>query len=129
MNSMRLFSIIIPAALIILGILSAGRYFAQDTPKFDGTSVPVPPEQSQPWTPPPTKLAPVVVSAITELFDEGLSDPRGCEYREIEITWGESTIKTHGWVLPGSENQAVCRRVEWPGLSVEIDGEARIAER
>jgi hypothetical protein len=59
--------------------------FAQDTPKFEGTSIPVPPEQVQPWTPPPAKLPPVVVSAITELFDAGLSDPRGCEYLEIVV--------------------------------------------
>jgi hypothetical protein len=75
---------------------------AQDAPKFEGTSIQVPPAQTKPWTPPPTKLGQVVVSAITTLFNEGLADPRGCDYREIEITagLGEGDVKTHGWVLP-----------------------------
>jgi hypothetical protein len=63
----------------------------------------VPPEQTEPWIAPATKLDPVILRAIAELFDDGMADPRGCEYREIEIVetpkW---SIKTHGWVIPGS---------------------------
>ena len=45
----------------------------------------------------------MVVSAITELFDDGLPDPRGYEYREIKIPeFGTQTLDTHGWVLPGT---------------------------
>ena len=83
---------------------------ADDSPPAPGESIPIPPEQTQTWTPPPTKLAPVAVSAITELFNEGLADPRGCEYREIEIIeTNQWTIKTHGWVLPetGTERYAI----------------------
>jgi hypothetical protein len=36
---------------------------------------------------PATKLSQVVVSAITELFTEGLGDPRGCEYRMLPGTY------------------------------------------
>ena len=57
----------------------------------------------------------MVVSAIKELFHDGLADPRGCEYREIEI--GESgnwlTAQTHGWVLPGNGS---------PRFAVGLDG-------
>ena len=88
---------------------------AQTPAAVQGSGIPVPPAQSQPWTPPPTKLSPVVVSAITELFKEGLADPRGCEYREIEIaktpTW---KIKTHGWVLPTTRTQQYA--VGWNGV-------------
>jgi hypothetical protein len=56
------------------------------------------------------------------LFDLGFPDPRGCEYREIEVTvsgvWEESkhAVSTRGWVLPqqqgGAERHAIC----WNGL-------------
>jgi len=92
---------------------------AHEMPKFGGTSIPVPPAQSQPWTPPQTKLPAVVVSAITELFNDGLADPRGCEYREIDVITGawsgdSGGLRTHGWVVPaqGNEKFAVC----WNGL-------------
>jgi hypothetical protein len=92
---------------------------AQDTPKFEGTTIPVPPEHSQPWSAPQSLLPPEVVDAMTDLFKVGLSDPRGCEYREIEVVvgscWGSSwVLKTHGWVLPTQDKQkfAVC----WSGL-------------
>ncbi len=76
--------------------------------------LPIPPQQKQPWTPPSTSLSPAVVDAVKELFDQGLADPRGCDYREIEIPWGEITIKTHGWVLP--ENGDTHCAVGWNGL-------------
>jgi hypothetical protein len=91
-------------------------------------AIPVPPEQSQPWTPPPTKLAPVVVSAITELFKDGLADPRGCEYREIEIGWNEphfatigherDLMKVHGWVLPETGKQRYA--IGWNGVIYQV---------
>jgi hypothetical protein len=59
-------------------------------------------------------LPPIVVSAITELFQEGVADPRGCTYREIEISYGEGTIKTGGWVFP--ENGGTPFAVGWDGL-------------
>jgi hypothetical protein len=92
-----------------------GFCFAQATQDLKSKDIPVPPEQAQPWTPPPTKLPPLAVSAITELFNEGLADPRGCEYREIEVEAGiELTIKTHGWILPGTGQSRFA--VGWNGL-------------
>ncbi len=61
------------------------------------------------------KLPPVVIDAITQLFKDGLPDPRGCEYREIEIAetpkWA---IKTHGWVLPEKPGQQ--HAIGWNGV-------------
>jgi hypothetical protein len=89
---------------------------AQDGFKPKDADVTVPPKPAQPWTAPPTKLPPVVVSAITELFNDGLPDPRGCEYREIKIPeFGTRTIDTHGWVLPG-ENGIPSRAIGWNGV-------------
>lgn len=93
---------------------------------FDGEPgpVPTPPRQAEPWTPPATRLPPFLVSATRTLFEQGMADPRGCEYRNIEIdilkVWvagGQPTnTRTHGWVLPRTngrtENFAVC----WNGL-------------
>ena len=49
-----------------------------------------------------------------------MADPRGCDYREIEVGTGEiwhgdgGIVKTHGWILPGQTEPrfAVC----WNGL-------------
>src|SRR5437899_2410856 len=76
---------------------------------FTGASAPEPPRQKAPWTPPQSEaqLPANLISATTRLFEQGLADPRGTDYREIEImigrAWGkEFTVKTHGWVLPGA---------------------------
>lgn len=82
--------------------------------------LPEPPQQHKSWRPDlaiPTNL----VSAAEKLFEQGFPDPRGCEYREIEVTvsgvWdGKATsAKTYGWVLPkksGTNQFAIC----WNGL-------------
>jgi hypothetical protein len=92
---------------------------AQTSPTFQGSSIPQPPAQNQPWTPPQTKLSPATVNTMVQLFSDGLSDPRGCDYREIEVITGQKPrnsggAKTHGWVFPGQGGQkfAVC----WNGL-------------
>lgn len=77
--------------------------------------------QDEPWAPPKTKLPQSVVAATAILFDQGLADPRGCEYRNIEVVVGNSwsgfggLLKTKGWVLPTKnikQRFAVC----WNGL-------------
>jgi hypothetical protein len=69
-----------------------------------------------------------VVKDTTLLFDAGLADPRGGEYREIElnIPAAESSdrLQTHDWVF--SEQYAVCwnglvYRVLTVGPSVDLD--------
>jgi hypothetical protein len=110
--------------MAITGLAWESSASAQDSTNSNSTIPPVPPEQARPWTPPPTKLPPVVVSAITELFNDGLADPRGCEYREIAIGWNEphlvtigherDLMKVHGWVLPETGKQRYA--IGWNGV-------------
>ena len=92
------------------------------SPHFQGNELPIPPQQGQPWTPPVTGLPQEVVDAVKTVFDEGLADPRGCEYREINVAVGDcqqgdaGVVSTHGWVLPGKAEFAVC----WNGLVYPI---------
>ena len=90
-------------------------------PPLSTPQYPEPPQQHAAWTPPKTALPAAVVAAAIKLFDQGLADPRGCEYREVELDVGEpwegvaSPIKTRGWVLPAApagERFAVA----WNGL-------------
>ncbi|HUJ59997.1 MAG TPA: hypothetical protein VLX92_15940 [Kofleriaceae bacterium] len=90
-------------------------------PPIPTPQYPEPPRQHATWSPPRTALPAAVVAAAQKLFDQGLADPRGCEYRELELEVGEawqgaaSPMKTHGWVLPGpagGERFAVA----WNGL-------------
>ena len=59
------------------------------------------PKQNEPWTVPPNGLPAKVVLAAQSLFEQGLPDPRGCEYRQVVVTgaWDESWA-THAWLLP-----------------------------
>jgi hypothetical protein len=77
-------------------------------PNFPALEVPLPPQQRIAWNPPAEarRLPPNFVTATISLFAHGLADPRGCEYREIQMTlgnvWGGTgVITTHGWVIPG----------------------------
>lgn len=82
--------------------------------------LPEPPQQHKSWRPDPA-IPTNLVSAAEKLFEQGFPNPRGCEYREIEVTvsgvWeGKATsAKTYGWVLPkksGTNQLAIC----WNGL-------------
>jgi hypothetical protein len=96
------------------------------------TSLPEPPSQRQPWQPPETKLAAELVSATAALFEAGLADPRGCEYRAIEIETGDcwdgggDKVKTHGWVLPSAKEAQPRFAVGWNGLVYPL---ASVGER
>ena len=100
-------------ALVVLASLGADP--DRPAPKFEGKSIPDPPRQKEPWTPPQTKLPRFLVSATAALFDQGMADPRGCEYREVEI--GDGTIlKTRGFVLPERAGEAGRFVVSWDGV-------------
>ncbi len=88
-----------------------------------GESIPEPPAQNRPWEPPSTAVPPKVVSSTKTLFSQGFPDPRGCEYREIEVIVGDEKwmpvrLKTHGWVLPTSDQNKKLKRfaICWNGL-------------
>ncbi len=76
-----------------------------------------PPQETAPWAPPRTALDAHVVSAATKLFEQGLGDPRGCTYREIDLVLGNvwngggEVKKTHGWVFADG-----AYAVAWNGL-------------
>ncbi len=82
--------------------------------------LPVPPQQHKSWHPDPA-IPTNILSAAEMLFEQGFPDPRGCEYREIEVevsgVWDGKArvVKTRGWVLPeksGTNQFAIC----WNGL-------------
>ena len=108
-------------------------------PLFTGTSLPLPPQQGKPWTPPRVNLPQAWVDGIRALVRQGFADPRGCDYREVKLAFGGAT---HAWVIPQgpSEKQGGERfAVTWDGLvypliqigepaSVQDDMEALLAE-
>ena len=80
----------------------------------EAIGLPIPPQQHQPWTPGAT-LPPALAAAVATLFDQGFADPRGLDYREVELAVGDATsttaiiAKTHAWVF---DRHAVA----WNGL-------------
>lgn len=90
------------------------------SPPFTGKELSSPPKQHASWTPPNNDLPTNYISATELLFQQGMADPRGCDYREIEIGTGEvwqgdgGVAKVHGWVLPdrSAGKFAVC----WNGM-------------
>jgi hypothetical protein len=89
---------------------------------FTGDGLPQPPQQKTPWTAPKTTLPPNFVAAVTLLFEQGMADPRGCEYRQIGVMVGETTVghsdivRTHGWVFSGKRGDRFNFAVCWDGL-------------
>ena len=91
-------------------------------PRFEGATIPDPPHQGQPWTIPETSLPRFLVRASATLFEQGLADPRGGDYRAIEIAVGSvwsnvgGIFETHGWVLPETPGDKTRFAVTWSGL-------------
>ena len=86
-----------------------------ELPKLGSDALPAPPQQTSEWKAPSlistdkdraaTEASTMaeLAEAVQSLFALGLADPRGCEYRNIEVvTAGYRTTKTHGWVFPQS---------------------------
>ena len=93
-----------------------------------GADLPKPPRQAEPWTPPRTGLPKFLASATAMLCDQGLADPRGCEYRAIRIVlgnvWGGKgqEASTHGWVLPAADGKPPRHAIAWSGLVYPLAG-------
>ncbi len=99
-------------AALILSLLCvsmvAGDALAAErkSPRMQVATLPEPPRQRDPWTPPAAKLPETVVSATRLLFEQGLADPRDCKYRTIKVAVGScwsgdaGVVTVHGWVLP-----------------------------
>ena len=103
---------LLPGLLLLVG--SRGEP-AQPAPRFAGKAIPDPPRQGAPWTPPDTKLPRRLVEATAALFELGAADPRGCDYREIEVSdW--RVEKARGFVLPERPGEAGRFAVGWDGV-------------
>lgn len=111
-------------ALLVAGVPchAYGQNRAAPAPLFTGSTISEPPRQHERWTPPETTAPKFLTRAAATLFEQGLADPRGCEYRAIEITtggvWSNSghLVATHGWVLPETPGQSARFAVAWNGL-------------
>ena len=106
-------ALVASAGLVGLGQNRQARPFRR-TPDFAGAAIPDPPEQGRPWTPPATKLPRFLTKATALLFEQGVADPRGCEYREVDL--GDATLlTTHAFVLPARPCDAGRFAVGWDG--------------
>ncbi|MEO7719988.1 MAG: hypothetical protein ABIY70_27595, partial [Capsulimonas sp.] len=98
---------------------------ASPSPVFTGSALPQPPQQNSAWTA-PAGLSEPLISATRTLFEQGLADPRGGEYREISVAVGSpwsgdaGVMKTHAWVLPSNDGAAQKFAVCWNGLTYPI---------
>ena len=105
------------AWLALVAVVASVSVAAQEyrrAPRFEGKIIPDPPGQGQPWTAPATKLPKFLVNATGVLFEQGVADPRGCEYRQVEIGRG-SIDKVHGFVLPEQAGTPGRFAVWWDG--------------
>jgi hypothetical protein len=107
-----------------MGVLLPNAFGKQKLPDSfpEDCELPTPPQQAAVWTPPPGASPKKLVSAATMLFHQGLADPRGCEYREIELLChrehylpSHELLATRGWVLPGPP-QGQRFVIAWNGL-------------
>ena len=93
----------LPTFLLLLATLSCSADGWRDFP-FKGGNLPDPPQQGAAWTPPKSGIPAPVVDAFAEMFKQGLPDPRGCEYRAVEVSPVAEALgapqndKIHGWV-------------------------------
>jgi len=82
--------------------------------------------QHDPWKPPVAGPGDVFASAVSVIFDSGLPDPRGCEYRQVSVprlllAGRMQIVQTQGWVLPAAADAqqfAIC----WDGLNLPVAG-------
>ena len=83
-----LFLALVLLVMAVTGWRRSRRRGFRPAPRFEGATIPDPPRQGQPWTPPETSLPRFLVRASATLFEQGLADPRGGDYRAIEIGVG-----------------------------------------
>lgn len=81
-------------------------------------TLPTPPVQADAWTPPPTTLPRFLIAATATLCEQGLADPRGCDYRAIRVVVGTEPreVDADGWVLPAAPGESPRYAIAWNGL-------------
>ncbi|HEY1684559.1 MAG TPA: hypothetical protein VGG19_07340 [Tepidisphaeraceae bacterium] len=106
---------------VLLVVCAQGAEF-ESSPLTIEKSFPEPPMQQAAWSPPNTKLSADLTSATTILFQQGLVDPRGCEYRDISVGTGSCwngdgrVLHCHGWVIPSADKESQKFVICWNGL-------------
>ena len=100
---------------VLAAVAPAAPGQSRRAPRFEGNAAPEPPMQARPWDAPATKLPRFLVRATRLLFEQGLYDPRGCEYRELEVGDGR-LVKTHAFLLPNRDGEAGRLAICWDGL-------------
>lgn len=102
--------------------LSAPAFvFAEETRRFEGGEIPVPPRQHEKWDAEAGVVPDSWLSAASKLFVLGFADPRGCDYRAVElIASGGTNYKTHAWVLPRKADAKMDFAIGWNGLIYPI---------
>jgi hypothetical protein len=99
-----------------------GSQQLRPSPLFTGDSLPTPPQQFAADDIPTTNLPSLFVASSMKLFQQGLADPRGCEYQEIEVGTGScwqgdaGVVKVHGWVIPTAPENHQSFAICWNGL-------------
>jgi hypothetical protein len=112
----------ITTALVLASLgLSAFAQGPAVLPRFAGGAIPGPPGPRDPWTTPETKLPRFLVEATATLADQGMADPRGCEYREIRLDLDRDRpaiqgTSLQGWVLPSKAEGGSRFAIGWDGL-------------
>jgi|SRR5687767_818425 len=123
MSSLKCLSHLALAAIFLIATHISAVAFQDDQPSaISSPNFPLPPRHGVPWYPPQTSLPATFLTATVKLFEQGLADPRDCEYREVEIAlssiWGGGVVmvKTHAWVLPQQRNVSQRFVIAWNGL-------------
>ncbi len=108
--------------VLVVGTACCGARTFVPSPVLKEPSLTDPPMQKAAWTAPKADVPADLVTATTRLFQQGLADPRGCEYRTISVGTGSSwsgdagVAECHGWVLPAAEKTAQRFAVCWNGM-------------
>lgn len=125
MKIIRLLAVVLGGYLLKLPLAErawAGDVSAVAPQTMAAQDLPEPPRQHRPWKPPSTELRTNLISSAEILFNLGLADPRGCEYREFEMVLGRDwrgsnyNVRVHGWILPSRRAEKKSYAVGWDGL-------------
>ncbi|WZP00160.1 hypothetical protein EP7_001779 [Isosphaeraceae bacterium EP7] len=107
-------------AILVFALVAATAAGEEQTLRRVKEGVAEPPGQHRPWAAPATKLPEFLLDATAHLFEEGVSDPRGCEYRQVGISRDQverGLIATaRGFVLPERVDLPGHFFVGWDGL-------------
>ena len=82
--------------------------------------MPSPPKQKESWDSNVIGISSNWISATKTLFELGLADPRGLDYREVDIVAGAvgsqcEVVHVHAWIIPSTTTNPPRYAVTWSG--------------